>query len=732
MAVKLHEVERDGGDRRKVPAELLAAWRAEIQTLADELQKTRAISRLEADETRFCRWAGQSPDGRRWARNNQDEQQEPFEGATDARVRAVDQVLNERKMMKVLAALRATIKARPMGQDDERRAARVEALLRWLISNKWGSAYVVEMSRLADFVEGDEPAAALCGVYWRREWGLRYEETTIDGLMERYVEWVEEQFAGDDLGLEGAMAEAAAQGEALRAALEDDLREDEAAQWIETLFPYVSEARARKVARDLRRTGMARFPLRYVRRNEPELVAHRLFEDAFVPVQTRAFERTPHYFVTELLTRSELLARPGTDGWNERWVRELAGEPGADASAAPGQEGQVFLPQFHRLRNGRDVAPDDYRQLFQVVHVHFQATNEDGVPGCYVATFHPNIEGTAYGRRMEDYPHGGYPGVLFVRECISNRLLDSRSVSEISGATQGLMKLAHDTTGNVAQFALPPVISIGRATAGRARLAPMEENRLSRNGELKFMQPPSSTGSFQVNTWMDRLEGALDNYWGRPTERTPAQVAALHQEYEMTLWLAQLRDVMRMVVQYCQRWMSPEELARVTDEDGRAVIESRDDIAGEYDVELSFEPRDLDLEFLEQKANLYGLILNSLDQRQTVERSFVVSRLMYAVDGSLASVAVQDVTRADEKERKDEELNFLKLAAGLPVEMAEEGQNFELRLQVLTGIAEREPAAVQGLPPERQEAYLKRVEHLEFMVKQVTENAQAGRVGVKE
>jgi len=267
--------------------------------------------------------------------------------------------------------------------------------------------------------------------------------------------------------------------------------------------------------------------------------------------------------------------------------------------------------------------------------------------------------------------------------------------------------------------------------SGRADLRPLAENRLKRNGELRFMAPPSSTGTYQLNDWLTKLDAAVDNYWGRPSGLVPPQISAMHQEYAMATWLAQLRDVFRLVVQYAQAWFTPDDLRKITDDEGVPLFDSRDDIAGEYDVELTFEPRDMDLDFLVKKVQLYVQILNSLDLRQVVERGFVVSRLMYAVDGSLAAGAVQPVTKADERERKDEELNFLKIAAGIPVEMAEQGQNFALRHEVLVGIAERSPEAVRSLPPDRQEAYLKRVQHLEFMMKQGTENAQAGRVGVK-
>ncbi len=717
-------VRADGGDG-PVSEEMLNELKSEVEEIAREMQARWATARVDSESVRFCEWNGQSPDGRKWAARSNGQKVGPFEGATDSRVGLADALVDERKALKVLAALRSQTRVRPLGPDDDRKAARVQRLLTWLL-NRWGSRWVVELTRLADYVESDDPAAALAGVYWRREWGLRYEDVTVDSMLEKFVEFAEAELAGDQA--EESLAMLADAGMQLREALEDELREDEAAGWIQTLFPYVSEKRALKVARALRLEGRARFPVRFVVRDEPEVVSHRLLEEAWLPRDVRDFERAPLYFVTETLTRQELLARVATEGWSKKWVEGVVGKP---VDGGPGLEGRFFLPVFERdVRSGDPVARVE-RNRFQVAHAYFRAVNEDGVPGCYELVFHPDAEGTAFGRRLLDLPHGGFPGVLFVREVISSRLLDARGVSGLVAADQGLLKLAHDTTGDVAQFGLPPVITIGRRSGAQPiRLGPLEQNDLPRNGDVKWLQPPSSNGTWQLKGWIEQVDRQVDRRFGRPVEGVPAEVSAARQEYDMALWLGQVRDVLRLVVQYCQQFLPEDVLARVVDEDGRAVFESRDDIQGMFDVEMSFEPRDLNLEFLEQKTKLYQVILNSLDSRQVADRAAVVSSLMFAVDGPLAARAVQDVSRADEREAEDERLNFLKIAAGLPVEMAEDGQNWALRLETLQGIAEQAPGSVQLLPPERQEAFLERVKHLEFMAQQGTVNAQAGRVGV--
>ena len=727
MTVEIGTISGDGSSK-ELSEEMLAIFKAELTTISDSLYNV-SESRLEAEESRFCIWPGQSTDGRKWDRNKGEGEEGIFDGETDSRCRTVDLLVNENKMLKVLAATRSIVRARPMGKDDSQKAARVEALLKYLITNVWGSDFFVEISRLADYVEGDEPGAALLGIYWRREYRVRYEELTANSLVEKYIAMVKEEFADNPDALTQRMEQILQWETAIRESTEDEARKEEAVEWLMLFYPYLSKSTAGRTIDSLRKTGKARFPVRYISRDEPKICAHRLFQDAFLPATVRRFQDAPFYFITEDLTKSQLEARIVTENYSREWVERVVGST-ANGTAA-GQMGIFNLPRYVRSRTWEIVKNEDIHYC-QIVHAYFTANNQDGIPGCYSATFHANLDGSAYGKKLADYPHGGYPGVVFVRGVISQRLLDARGVSSLAGSSQALQKLAYDTTGNIAQFSLPPIISIGRKTAGGSRLKPLEENRLSRNGELKFMAPPSAGSSYQLDQWIGKVDSSIDQYWGRAGKNTDPASAAVHQEYAMALWLSQLRDFFQIVVKYCQKWLPPETMQKIVDANGDVLIESLDDIAGNFDVELTFEPRDFDMKHLEMKVKMYAEILNTLDSSASVERSQVVSRLMYAIDGGVAAASVLDVTRADVKEKNDEELNFLKISAGLPVEMREDGQNFPMRLQVLSEILQRDPNVVALLPPERQQSLMDRMKHLQFQTDQKGVNAQAGRTGVMQ
>ena len=85
----------------------------------------------EARAVRFNVWEGQSADGRKHAAS-MGEDPLPFEGASDARIPAVDSVIGDKVALAKQAIFRAQVQATPVEPSDAPKAASVTALLRWL------------------------------------------------------------------------------------------------------------------------------------------------------------------------------------------------------------------------------------------------------------------------------------------------------------------------------------------------------------------------------------------------------------------------------------------------------------------------------------------------------------------------------------------------------------------------------------------------------------------------
>jgi hypothetical protein len=135
------------------------------------------------------------------------------------------------------------------------------------------------------------------------------------------------------------------------------------------------------------------------------------------------------------------------------------------------------------------------------------------------------------------------------------------------------------------------------------------------------------------------------------------------------------------------------------------------------------------MEYVMKKAEIIGKYILPIDTLSTIQRDKLVQKLFAGLDPSLAAATIQPVQNANMKEAIEEQTNFAKIASGVEPPMQEDGENHQMRLQVLQQIAELNPAAIERLPQDSQEILKKRMEHLSHMVQQQTVNKQYGRLG---
>jgi hypothetical protein len=199
----------------------------------------------------------------------------------------------------------------------------------------------------------------------------------------------------------------------------------------------------------------------------------------------------------------------------------------------------------------------------------------------------------------------------------------------------------------------------------------------------------------------------------------------MHQQGAVLQFLGSLSEALSQALQLCQQYMSDEKLMAITGEDGQQIARSREEIQGQFKVELSFDPRDLDLEYLKTLVDVLVKIL-SLDTVSSVQRDKVVGRLLGAFNPVLAEDAWRPADAARADEIADEQSNFAKIAAGVEPPMMAEGQDFGMRLQALEQIEAANPEAVGKLSPISRRIYDARKKHLANQVQQL-KNAQIGR-----
>ncbi len=695
----------DGGDAPVETTEL-QKFKTEAMDIAKGAAWNVNERRILAEEIRYNLWEGQSRDGRKHADAQDGKPAFPFEGASDARIRLADMIVNERVLILTAAAFRNLPKVKGLELQNEALGHQLTTVLKWVLKNKLGGQYFREIVKLAQYQEADSPAAAVLGVWWEQETALEMRTLTLAEIAESV------QALG--LGPE--------QITALEAQMNDPERDAETAQALQQLIPHLSPARAKQVVAALREDGEAEFPAPYLKLDQPAVCTYKLYEDIFFPTNTTDAQKCRCYFLREWLNEWELREREVSHGYDPEFIAEVLKHEAE--TMFPLYRRNPGMGEFTIVAEEQTASKEARRGLFEVVTVMWKAVNEDKIPGIYQLPIHGNVDFAGAERLLCDYKHGNYPFTFFAREILGSRLLDSRGVPELLATEQQALKLLADSFQDHVQLATIPPIKVPRRRSKLSLvIGPLKVIKEDRPGDVEFMEPPMYPQGNERQ--QEEVRRRVDEFWGRISAHVPPMLTQLHQTGMVVNFLTNLTDALTQLLQLCQQYISDDELAMITGEDGIPIARSRAEIQGKFAVELTFDPRDLDMDYLK---NIVGMIVQILqvDTLNTVQRDKLVQRLFTAIDPNLAAATLRPVEAANESEVADEENNFAKINAGVEPEMAEAGQNFPLRLKTLTDIVDKNPEAYAKLSPVSKEIYQARVKHLSDQVQQI-QNAQIGR-----
>lgn len=700
-----------GGDGAPAPVtpEELNEFKSDLAHLWDTANAEVGDRRYLSNRIRFCVWEGQAPDGRKHREYNDGVEPFPFEGASDGRIRLADQLVQERVLILMAAAMRGIANLNVKGVEirDESFARRMTTLLRWVIRNKLGAQFVREIGKLAQYQEGDAPGAGLMYVRWN-------QETTLQ------MQPLDPQRLADELTQRGIDPAAM---ERIAYAFLDPAQEETAAGLLTDLFPHLRAKRARQMVRELRKSGQTLMPSPVVTTNLPEVRALRLMDDVMFSTMIGDLQRVPSLYLTEWLTEVELRQRVLADGWSESFVEGVLAHEGVPTVPLIGYDEPDKTGDYSQQYTSSNT-PDSRKGFYQVATRFWRATNEDGIPGLYYVPFHKDVDECAHDRRLVDFQHGKLPFVFFSCEILGDRLWDSRGVPERAMSDQQTMKLLHDSRNdNVVIGTLPPVVGTKRAGNAKLLIRPLAYIEKDRNAELDFMHPPAypvANDREQAMLWQ-----RIDGYWGRMSETVPPMLQQLHTQTLVDLFMGNLKEVLRQILSLCQQYMTDEELQRVTGDNGETVIKSRQDIAGDFDLEISFNASDLNLDYLKVVVELCVQML-SIDSLNVIQRDKLLQRLFSAIAPDIAAEVVRPAGAAQEAEMSEEDQNMAKMRAGVEPPMQADGQNFGARLERIKQSIQKNPNMLKEWP-ETSLAILKaRIEHLGNQVKQ-QENAVIGR-----
>jgi hypothetical protein len=703
---------KTGKEEGRVSADDLSGLKSELKAITKDVKSGLFQRRYWCDRTRFCVWPGQSPDGRKRSAV-MGKEAFPFDGASDARIRMADEIINERVSIQMAAILRAHPKVTGMEISDSNAAGKIRTLLRWILFNQIGRNFLTELERVLNFQEGDAPGIGIMGVYWEQESGLLPEEISMDQLREYLMLFVQQGADPEEM-------------QSLFDAVLDKTREDEAAALLMALIPNLDEDRAARAVKDLRDKGAARMPVPYQKKNMLKLCAHRVLDDIFFPSETSDIQRARVILRREWLTKAELSDRMNSMGWKMSFVEKVTGKiPNYSDQAGVSSVEEVYR-EIDNSERVYEMAGE--RKDYEIWTAYSKAVNDAGEVGITVTTFHPNVDEAAKDRELLNYDHGLYPFVDFTREHVTARLMDSRGIPELVQTDQDTVKMLHDGSNDNAQVGLlPPYFKPNRLRGVKLEISPLVGITRMRKDEFEWF--PAPPRPMESHWQVDMVELRQNRYFGRPAEGISDVLVSLHRNQMISRCLAAVSDVMKMGVSLALQYMDDEQVQRVVGGNGLPVARTVDELQGQYDIFLHFDANDLNPEYVNNLIKTMGELLR-YDTENTVRRNVVVRQIMEMINPQLADMAVVPREDAMQKEIDDEQKNFALIFAGVEPPMKEDGQNHAVRYSVLEDITNSNPEAVGRMGEKSREILERRLRHLKFQVDQL-ENAKIGRMGQK-
>lgn len=649
-------------------------------------------------ETRNCVWANQSEDGRKWTPRAGEAEVFPWAGASDVRVPLVDKYVNEdvAKLMVVWRRMRTTVSATEI--NDAGWAARMTNFLRWMKYTQMSES-TTEARLLANYYL--ERGVAVMSVTWDKRNQLGYEEIDLETVMS-YAQQSQDPRIQE-----------------LHNMIMDPEFDDESAQIGQMLYPDVPLSRLKKVVRDLRQDGTARFPRPYEIVNRPRFMALAPNDDVFLPPEVTSLETARSIFRRELLSEAQLRDRVKSHGWDEAWVEEMITSQRGIVT-----HGDDITTRTRRIQGS--VNANNTRKLFEVLHGFRRLADAEGVPGIFYTVFNTRMPEVAGLHELLDYDHGQLPFVLLEREKRSRLIDDSRGYGEIASTWQSQVKADWDQRTDRGSIAtLPPsYYPDGQAPD---KWGPGVQVPTMRPEAYGFMEIPKfDAGSREVAEDVRRF---ADEYFGRPVNEENMTQSQTMQQDLADNWMSGWAEIDTQVLQLCQQYQADSFYFRVVGSSkGKPVHATREDIQGKFDLAVNFNMKHLDPEFVETEISLIEKLLQ-MDVNGIIDRDEALVVTGELIDPNLAERLLKPGENASQHEIEDEQNVFVRLLAGIPVDV-KPGQAYQLRLNVLKQLFQTNEEARQKYQqnPQVKDAFERRGKQLTFQLQQ-QQNAVTGRLG---
>ena len=686
------------------------------------------------DDTRYCRWSGQTYDGRKWSANTGKEVF-PWEGASDIRPFFIDDLILDDVDVMRTADKNCHMQTIGVNSTGDSLARTTTAVLDWVNRNLLAEEMEREKELAAQWRQ--HYGSCVIGVDWYLDFDSEVVTVSLQDLMQmaqmdpalqaflQYLMANHNRLSASDISSAARMLamyfpdlDAPAQ---VPEEVIDPTTRPKAGRQKPT--PYTSDGTvrsSREALQALATQGAFSYTKPYIKENRPAVTALRTYQDVFFFRNTYDVQRLPWIVRRDVIPKSAVMDRARYENWDPEFEREILERAGSTALLSLG------LQTLFRFRDRLYV--DEMKELCEVYYAFYRGVDDKNRRQMNVAIFHPNFE--LLGRELPlPYLHGRYPFVLCQREKRSRSALESRSVGDIAMTAQAEIKLQKDSRNDrTALCTLPPLqVPLGRGKQ-QYKLGPRAQLGVMRPGELSWLPPPPIDQTTYQTEMSIRQDVA--SYFGRNMEGVDPNKVLRKQQRLIDGWLSELRQVHVMIYQLCMQYLPDSDWITAAGDPAAVPPRDRQSIQRNLSLVLEYDAKDLNQEFVLQKLQLIQQMLVATDAAGVIDRAGLTMYAARALDPALARGLIQPQAQVTQQEINDEQDQLSKIADGIEPPMYTAGQNAQLRLQVIQNTMQQE-GYVNALRqnPISLQLLQRRMQNLQQQVVQ-QQNAITGKLGV--
>jgi hypothetical protein len=654
------------------------------------------------DNIRFCRWSGQTEDGKKHSENRPENSPAmPFEGASDVRTRLIDATCNELTNLLVAAFQKAEIKGVGTNLKDMEVSSIASTLLHWVRDAKMPQQLHKEAYLCAQYAMQYGWSAFFVG--WQQNISKRPVPVTMDEVVSMAQQ------------TQGVISELP---QLIQAA------PDQAAEIIMLIKPDIKKSDAKRMVKELATTGETTYDDEYVSRNLPEIVALKPWDEIIFPPETADLQRSRVIFRRTWMSEVELREKITTEGWNPDWVERALQQIGKSSTF---YNINLLPTTTMMVYNGVN-----YMNMVEVVYCYTKSLDGDA-PAIYYTVICPQAASNrpedssswAIHERL-DYAHGEYPFVEFRREQLRRAVADTRSIPELASTQQDEIKAQHDSIRDYTAFATLPPIKVIKRVGAINKVGPGVQLPVTNQNDYTFMEPPAREPTVAFNL-IQSVEQQHAAYFGTSHGNVPPQVTQMAQQALVNSWLISWRSVFRQMFSLCCQYMPPEEIYRIT---GGQLPQDVASIHDEFDINVRFDVMNMDKEYIAQKIDFLTKI-SQMDTSGVLNRTRLTEMLIQAIAPEMASELIVNQQEASAKMYRDMQIDIAMMLMGNEPQYQENDPAAATKLQYLQQIVQNNPKYQQALQQDQQfqQLFQNLVKNLQMSVAQ-QKNAQIGRTGV--